>query len=89
VTRSFICSGCQEPVMAGGVERRLEFRRLNDQGRYATRNLGRVCEGCADQELARLERPAPPPSTDTLFDAAASESAREKAFARWHSREGA
>lgn len=54
-SRAFVCDTCKRLVTwpQDRMEKRLEFRRVTDQGRYKTRVIAHVCRQCVDIEMAR------------------------------------
>lgn len=50
---AFVCEVCREVIRNpwDRLEKRIEFRRISDQGRYRTNIIGRYCITCAEDEL--------------------------------------
>lgn len=49
----FVCHKCRQivPSIYDQFERRIEFRRLSDQGRHRVLLTGRLCRDCVDAEV--------------------------------------
>jgi len=49
---AFVCVTCREPVTipSDRMEKRIEYRRVSDQGRYKVRIIATMCRACVDAE---------------------------------------